>query len=82
MKKLFFISFLLIILFNSCYSKSNKNAVKSNLVTERAKSLEAAKRLDALIASDNKEIDFETLNKKGDMEAYVHNQMLDISELV
>ena len=80
MKKLFFISFLLIILFNSCYSKSNKNAVKLNLVTAKEKSLEAAKRLDALIASDNKEIDFETLNKKGDIEVYVHNQMLDISE--
>ena len=80
MKKLFFISFLLIILFNSCYSKSNKKAVKLNLVTAKEKSLEAAKRLDALIASDNKEIDSETLNKKGDIEVYVHNQMLDINE--
>ena len=80
MKKKYFILFSLFFIFSSCYSRSNEYTARSKFLTERAKSLEAAKRLDALIASDNKEIDFETLNKKGDIEVYVHNQMLDISE--
>ncbi|MBQ3642378.1 hypothetical protein II906_10720 [bacterium] len=80
MKKKYFILFSLFFIFSSCYSRSNEYTARSKFLTERAKSLEAAKRLDALIASDNEEIDFETLNKKGDIEVYVHNQMLDISE--
>lgn len=80
MKKKYFILFSLFFIFSSCYSRSNEYTAMSKFLTERAKSLEAAKRLDALIARDNKEIDFETLNKKGDIEVYVHNQMLDISK--
>lgn len=80
MKNSLFLLPILLLLFNSCFSKSNDHANPQKTMTEREKSLEAAKRLDALIARDNEEIDFDTLNKMGDIEIYVHNQMLDINE--
>lgn len=80
MKKKVFIFISIFFIFNSCFSKTNEKTTRSMRLTERENSLEAAKRLDALIARDNEEIDFDTLNKMGDIEIYVHNQMLEINE--
>lgn len=78
MKKYFFICILLIVLFNSCFSKTNEKTTRSMPLTEREKSLEAAKRLDALIARDNEEIDFDS--SETDISIYAHNQVLRFPE--
>lgn len=80
MKNSLFLLPILLLLFNSCFSKTNEKTTRSMPLTEREKSLEAAKRLDALIARDNEEIDFDTLNKMGDIEIYVHNQILKLND--
>lgn len=71
--------FVLFLLFNSCSAKFKGTVVQSKPMTEREKSLEKAKRLDALIARENEEVDLERLNDKEDVEIYLHNQTLNIS---
>ena len=75
MKKKVFIFISIFFIFNSCFSKTNEKTTRSMPLTEREKSLEAAKRLDALIARDNEEIDFDTLNKMGPIQRLcdIHN---------
>ena len=78
MRNSLFLLPILFLLFNSCFSKTNEKTTRSMPLTEREKSLEAAKRLDALIARDNEEIDFDS--SETDISIYAHNQVLRFPE--